>query len=282
MKLIARIALSLAAAAAPASIAAAADYDPPIYVEDALEVPVEIGSGWYLRGDVGYAVQTDIGEVSNRAFDPLSSTYGREAFATHSLDRNITWGGGFGYSLNEWLRADLTADGFRTSFDGTTASPTPCINPGFGGTGCRSENAAEMSAISVMANAYVDLGIVIGFTPYVGAGAGYSFVSWGGLHDRVYCTDGIGQCPLPVGELWSTNHDGEDGWRFTYALMAGVAYDLTRNFKLDLGYKYRRIEGGDMFRWDEATAALGATGAQGSHGDIDQHEVRVGLRYEIW
>ena len=64
--------------------------------------------------------------------------------------------------------------------------------------------------------------------------------------------------------------------------MAGVAYDLTRNFKLDLGYKYRRIEGGDMFRWDEATAALGATGAQGSHGDIDQHEVRVGLRYEIW
>lgn len=51
-----RIALAMAAVAVfPAWHAGAADYDPPIYVEPAEEyVPVEIGSGWYLRGDVAY------------------------------------------------------------------------------------------------------------------------------------------------------------------------------------------------------------------------------------
>ncbi len=196
------------------------------------------------------------------------------------LDNNITWGGGFGYSFNDWMRADLTVDGFRSDFDGTTSSLAPCF-PALAGTGCRSENRSEVSAVSVLANAYVDLGTVSGFTPYVGAGAGYSYLSWGGGNDRSYCTDGIVLCP-GGGALTDTHHEGENGWRFTYALMAGVAYDLTENFKVDVGYKYRHIDGGDMFKWDAASAALGASGTQGSHGDITQHEVRVGLRYEIW
>ena len=59
--------------------------------------------------------------------------------------------------------------------------------------------------------------------------------------------------------------------------MAGVAYDISKNFKLDVGYKYRSIDGGDMFGWDSAT-----TFGDGSHGNIDTHEVRLGLRYELW
>jgi len=281
MDFISRIALSLAAAAVPAAMAAAADYEPPIYVEDVAEVPVEIGSGWYLRGDIGYALESDIGRVTFRTFDPLTSAYGSGAFSSQELDKSFTWGGGFGYQFNEWLRADLTADGFRADFHGHTSSADPCT--GFpDGTGCRSENGSEVSAVSALANAYVDLGTVAGFTPYVGAGAGYSFVSWGGGVDRRFCTDGIVLCPGPGGVVSSSRHDGEDGWRFTYALMAGVAYDIDDNFKLDFGYKYRRIDGGDMFGWDNLSAALGASGTQGTHGDIEQHELRVGLRYEIW
>ncbi|TIM51306.1 MAG: porin family protein, partial [Mesorhizobium sp.] len=53
------IALALAAIAlTPLSQALGADYDPPIYVDQAPDyVPVEVGSGWYLRGDVSYLVQ---------------------------------------------------------------------------------------------------------------------------------------------------------------------------------------------------------------------------------
>ena len=120
------------------------------------------------------------------------------------------------------------------------------------------------------------------YRPYVGAGIGYSYVSWSGLDSSAYCVDGtVDACATP-GVVSSTQYGGIDGWRFTYALMAGFAYDLTQNFKLDVGYKYRQIDGGDMFAWDAASAGLGATGTQGTSGDIKSHEFKVGLRYELW
>lgn len=64
--------------------------------------------------------------------------------------------------------------------------------------------------------------------------------------------------------------------------MAGFSYDVTKNTKIDVGYKYRHIGGGDMFAFDAASAAAGATGVQGTDGGFSQHEIRVGLRYEIW
>ena len=97
MNLTLRFALSLAALA-PFAAAHAADYDPPIYVEEAAEyVPVEVGSGWYLRGDVGYVFDASIGEVNYTTFDgalrprPLSprrrstpTSHGAAASATAS------------------------------------------------------------------------------------------------------------------------------------------------------------------------------------------------------
>ena len=55
MVLKSRIALALAAIMLmPVTQASSADYDPPIYVDQAPDyVPVEVGSGWYLRGDIG-------------------------------------------------------------------------------------------------------------------------------------------------------------------------------------------------------------------------------------
>ena len=47
--------------------------------------------------------------------------------------------------------------------------------------------------------------------------------------------------------------------------------------KLDVGYKYRSIDGGNMFGWDSSDEF-----GDGSHGNIDTHEVRLGLRYELW
>ncbi len=71
MKQSLRIVLLLAASMPAAAYAA--DYDPPIFVEEAAEyVPVEVGSGWYLRGDVGYVFDTSIGDVDYTAFDSIA------------------------------------------------------------------------------------------------------------------------------------------------------------------------------------------------------------------
>ena len=277
MKLTLHIALSLAAIM-PFS-ARAADYDPPIFVEEAAEyVPVEIGSGWYLRGDVGYVFDKNIDGVDYTFTDPVSLLEESASFTSASIDTDFTWGGGFGYRFTDYFRADATVDGFRADFNGSTASDETCGGLPNDDTTCRSENSSEVSAVSVMANGYVDLGTYVGFTPYVGAGAGFSYLSWDDLNDTTHCVDGgVDVCVPPGATVGSTSHAGENGWRFTYALMAGVAYDISKNFKLDVGYKYRSIDGGDMFGWDSSDEF-----GDGSHGNIDTHEVRLGLRYELW
>ncbi len=269
---------ALAPLAALVPLAAnAADYDPPMVVEQADEfVPVEIGSGWYLRGDVSYVFSKDIGGVDYTAFDG-TDTYSGASFTSAAIDTDFAWGGGFGYRFTDYFRADATVDGFRADFDGATASADPCPVSLEPDTSCRSTNTSSMSAVSVMANGYVDLGTYVGFTPYVGAGAGMSYVRWHGLDDTTYCVDGDADCTPTISPIATTGHGGTDGWRFTYALMAGVAYDISKNFKVDVGYKYRSIDGGDMFGWD-SPQTLG----DGSHGNIDTHELKVGLRYELW
>ena len=96
MTLKSRLALVLAAAIAlmPATQAVSADYNPPIYVDQAPDYqPVEVGSGWYLRGDVGYA---------------FSHPYENEETAAGFTSKNSLFDGsiGMGYHFNDYLRGD--------------------------------------------------------------------------------------------------------------------------------------------------------------------------------
>lgn len=276
MDFVKRIAFSLLSLAAlPAGVAVAADYEPPAAVE---EVPVEVGSGWYLRGDVGYVASNSVGTYRYRTFDPATATYGSADFSSARQNDPFTYGIGVGYHFSDLFRADVTADGMETRFRGETASLNPCT-PALAGTTCRSEDSSNMSAWSFMANGYVDLGTVSGFTPYVGAGAGYTYVSWNTLKSDLYC---VGAGCGTTGFVGQTLNGGLKDWRFTWQAMAGVAYSLSKNLKLDVGYRYRHIDGGEMFKWDAAAVAAGATGTQGRDGNLSQHEVRVGLRYDLW
>lgn len=257
-----------------------ADYDAPVIFEDVPNlVPVEIGTGWYLRGDIGYHIDTEPRDTfTYRTFDGVN--YGAEAFDTGSLGEDITFGIGVGYSFTDLLRADVTVDRFTSSFSGSTSFSAPCPG-GPAGTACRSDDASELTGYSVMLNGYVDLGTVVGFTPYVGAGAGYTYAHWDDLESRTFCVDGATGC-AGTGSAGTITRAGESDWRFTYALMAGVTYDMSDNMKLDVGYRYRRIDGGDMFGWDNASAAAGASGSQGEDPGLSSHEIRVGLRLELW
>jgi len=276
--------MSATALVAIALPAAAADYDPPIVIDQPVEeVPIEVGSGWYLRGDIGYNFTTEAdGPFDYRTFDPITGIYSPNSFDTASLGDELTWGAGFGYNFTDMIRADFTVDGFRMPFDGTTSSASPCsTDVNFIGTGCRSEDGADAAALSFMVNGYVDLGTYVGITPYVGGGLGYTYVDWGSLASNTYCVEPGGTCPVPA-LVASTESDGEQSWRFTYALMAGLAYDLSQNLKVDVGYRYRHVDGGPMFAFDPATIAAGATGTQGEDPGFATHEVRVGVRYALW
>ncbi|WP_011582477.1 MULTISPECIES: outer membrane protein [Chelativorans] len=140
--------LTLIAAAilfAQAEPGRAADYDPPMIIEEAPLVPVEVGSGWYLRGDVSYSVNKSVYDVDTLADD---------------IDNNRIGGSvGVGHHFTDLLRADINVayiagDDYD---DGVIA--------------------AERRVWSGMVNGYLDLGTFVGLTPYVGAGAGLLYTS---------------------------------------------------------------------------------------------------------
>ncbi len=207
--------------------AVAADYAPPIFIEQAPEyVPVEVGSGWYLRGDVTYLASDPVYD-----FDP----------AIGSL-RNNRFGGsaGIGYHFSDLLRTDLNI--------GLVASDRYRIDAGAAGT-FEETNKAWYG----MANAYLDLGTLAGFTPYVGAGIGV-------LHTR-----NSSDFAYPV-DIESNQY------RLAYALNAGVNYQVADNLSVDLGYQYLASPKTEYRDFNTLAVEDG----------VDYHQIKLGLRYDLW
>lgn len=240
------------------------------------EVTVTEAQGFYGRIDAGYAVSRHLHGASVRGYDAASDSYGSSNFDTTRFGgSNFSGGIGAGYQFNDLFRADVTGDLFRGDFNGKFASGSPCAG-GAAGTGCSDKTSGSFRAGSLMANGYVDLGTLAGFTPYVGAGLGATRIDWGRIDSTASC--------VGCGTATSTgsSYSGQSDWRLTYALMAGVAYQVAPNVKIDLGYRYSRVAGGDMFGYSAADTAAGASGTMGRDGALVRQEVRIGLRISSW
>lgn len=250
--------------------------DPPV-----IEAPeVKSAGGWYLRGDITY----DTYEMDNPNFSVPGGT--QVGFTSAEADEAFDIGFGVGYQFNEYLRADLTGEYvFSSDFRGSTSGV--CGDATVGGLvqPCSSMDTSSFTAFKVMANAYVDLGKFNGITPYVGAGIGGAYITWDKLNNKATCQNAAVDCRTGLdntltGGTNSTTftdvHSGESSWRFSWALHAGASYDISHNTKLDFGYTYNRIEGGDMFQW------LDGSGTQGHDEGFDSHVFRAGIRYQIW
>lgn len=243
----------------------------PAYAADLIEPPVveaappayepapEFG-GWYIRGDLDYHWSSLRGsEYITYGVDGFGNPApGTSSFDSASLDGAMSLGAGVGYQINRYLRADLTADyWFSSDFRGSTSGVC-------GGLPCVSSDESSYSTWLLLANAYADLGTYHGFTPYVGAGIGGAYVQWDDLHNTI---DGD-----------TTTHDGSSNWRFAWALMAGTSYCLTDKLKLDVGYRYTRVNGGRMF---ELAPTTGPGAGPGFDDGFNVHEARAGLRYQF-
>ncbi|MEM5474591.1 outer membrane beta-barrel protein [Hoeflea sp. AS60] len=268
---------SIAALMGIAAPAQAADLDEIIYAKELpVTQSVEIGSGWYLRGDLGYSTKTRGAATNYSVFSAgPPATYTSTPYDSSSLSGDWSGSLGAGYSFTDYLRGELSFDYSRGRFNGTTSSTTPCAGSTLGQ--CSSADTQTFEQYGLMANAYVDLGTFVGFTPYLGAGAGLTRVTWNTYTNDQTCVGGA--C---VGTAADRTRSGTEAWRFTYALMGGVSYDLSKNLKLDVGYKYSKIKAGKQAGFDATTIAAGASGSQVSDNGFAKHEVRVGLRYSLW
>jgi opacity protein-like surface antigen len=222
---------------------------PPPPVLEGDEV-VELGNGWYLRGDVGYI---DYDTPQDRG----TSAFGIPRLDDERLEQIFSLGGGVGYQLSSWLRTDLTIDHrFGAEFTGTRPFPTYAFGSVIDKT--------DLESTSFLLNGYIDLGYWAGVTPYIGAGAGFSINRLTNFTRLVTVNTPPSFDAAVLGPHTTYN--------FAWALMAGAAVDVGSGFKLDLGYRFVRL--GDARSRFDADPSIRTD-------SIQAHEIRVGARYMI-
>ena len=265
----------------PTFSAVAADMNPPAI--DPPDVNVEeggAGHGWYLRGDLGYNAVIDTSAASYRDFNTTTKAYNNIVFDGYRFGKGVGGSAGIGYQFNEWIRADISGDYFSSMISGESHSALPCTTADPAGTTCKNAYGASYSALGIMANAYIDLGTVVGITPYVGGGIGAYNVDWGNTRNAATCVNGTAACTFADPSY--SYAPADVGWRFAYDFAAGLSYEISPKTHLDIGYRYSHIAGGSAVKFSASDIAAGAQGSKAVDSDITRHEIRAGIRVLLW
>jgi opacity protein-like surface antigen len=207
----------------------------------------------YLRGDVAYG-SVDSARMDEDGVGLLNRSISSVASGGYEIGYNFTW----------HIRGDLTVDlrgsadvhGFRSY---TGAPPRP-------------RDFALRSTV-LMANMYYEFRERSHFTPHIGMGLG--------VVKHVAKAGRIVDAAGAVGN----SHYGEK-WSTAAAFMAGGSVNVSKasnipvqGMHLDVGYRF-------LYLGDAKTGQLRVASGQVARGisldDITAHELRVGLRYEIF
>jgi opacity protein-like surface antigen len=245
---------------------------------DIVSRPVELGSGWYLRGNLG------LGQDSSRSI--VSGLVGQE-------ETRGFIGAGLGYKQNNWMRYDFSADYNRQSSARRAAGNVVCpyglavvrnqiTNIKFGylwdetRDTCTTTSVGTLQKVDFLGNFYIDLGTWARVTPYVGAGLGISVQRLvGGIELRktsngqIYNADLRPGADSDVPRLW-VNQGGQEiqtwtdalgvqqtgsppiafdqqngnrtgshlRFRPAFALMLGFSFDVSEQLKGEVSYRY--------------------------------------------
>lgn len=265
-----RLALLLAAAiaAGAAAGAQAADLLPPPPMP--MEPPPDFG-GWYLRGDGGVGAY-QLSDLRSTFTDP-TVVVPAPLFNSASIGDAGFAGAGVGYQFNNWFRFDVTGE-YRTaaqygaiqSYSDIWSAPgkSPC-----GITArCHDVYNGQHSAAVFLANGYFDLGTWYGITPFIGGGVGFG-VNW---LQNFYDISA-----QPAGGFgYAADHTRTN---FAWQLSAGLAYNVTPNLKLEVGYRYLDIGKFNTGRISCQGVAVCAGEVQSAY--LASHDIRLGFRYVI-
>ena len=251
--------------------------------------PAEMAfNGWYLRGDVGFGASANKSGVVQTP-DVLSSAIwagwydgaATEGSFNNSISTSGIVGLGVGYQFNNWLRFDVTGE-YR---GGSRMQSLYLINDPGGSNQTQAADfySGDLSSFVGLINGYADLGTWSGFTPYVGAGVGFARNTLSGVTDISYNT--IGGAQTSSGGI-AADHSTLG---FAWALMAGVAFDVTQNLKLDVNYRYLdlgKFESGPMACLNGAGGFYTLPNPNCEPGikskrDVAYNDFRIGLRWMI-
>jgi opacity protein-like surface antigen len=250
--------------------------------------PVREGFSYYLRADLSW------GWGENRAYTERGAIYGELDSATGPFNstaipftsqRDDVFGGtiGVGAYFTQRIRGDITLDFHQNNkylFNGTYAYPV--IAPVGQAINGRVTDTIKLSNTVALVNAYFDILPRGMFTPYVGAGIGVVYNQM----DRNYLnteTQVNGAGAVVGGPFVRVGTGREDAVGLAAALMAGASISFDHRWALDIGYRALYMDG------TSATATIPsffagqpAQQTTAALGDVWEHQIRVGLRWNLW
>jgi len=222
---------------------------------------MEVGGGFYLRGDVGMGMY----DYSELDLYPLNHTRSK---MSGDIKSTVFAGVGAGYAFNSWLRTDATVEYRAPSrFTVATAGSDTSTPVKYGSNITK----GKMSAIVALANGYVDLGTWSRITPYIGAGIGAAYISTSDTYDYAY-----GEFGTPQG-VESGKAPDKSKTNLAWAIHAGMSYDLASNLKADIGYRYLNM--GDVESGTVACYTPCSPGYNVKVKSLDSQDIKVGFRY---
>jgi len=224
-------------------------------------------SGWYLRGDIGFSNQS-VGSLFNVNYSGFTSVSNIDK----GFDAAPFFGLGVGYTVNNWLRFDVTGE-YRgaANFHGLDVGALP------GGGFADDRYTGSKSEWTFLLNGYVDLGTWWNITPFIGAGVGFSRNTISNFGDISVCVNSNSCAGFGGSDAFGGT---ASKWNFAWALHAGLAYQVYRNVTLELAYRYIDLgnaQSGDLVAF---------TGTNNFFNPMEFHhltsqDVKLGVRFNF-
>lgn len=193
----------------------------------------------YVRADVGAAFPEKFNKVD----------YDKKA-----PKKSVVYGVGAGYAFNDQLRADVTISRMHNfTYDHQLFDSIDNIYERF---------KQDVNSTQFLVNGYYDIVNYCNFTPYVGAGLGIAYNQAKTMKN------------VTLGAFQKGSHRTDFAWN----IGAGVAYKLTQNFAVDLGYKYHNL--GKIKSSQTVVLADGSSEIESPfRSKLRAHAVTIGIRY---
>ncbi|MBY0580816.1 MAG: TonB-dependent receptor [Rickettsiales bacterium] len=206
---------------------------------------------FYLRADLGVAQSNSVN--SNEATFYKDS---KEKKFTNGFAYSV----GIGYKLEQNLRTELAYHGISNLKYSANID-----NNGARGSG---EYKQKLQVNALMANIIYDIQLPSNyrFNPYLGVGLGYAQLK-------------PGTASINFNNATIT-YKANQSDNFTYAISGGVAFHLTKQFMLDIGYKFQdfgKVKNLSSYQIPNAYSYKDFTGKPGFK--VRTHSMMAGIRY---
>lgn len=271
-------------------------------------VPIYEHFRWYLRADIGggFTSKPSVRESGMKygtdpwqplvppaaATDPWwVSGVGSVAMKPgHKADFDTFVAGGLGVGLylTPRLRGDITVDSHtkgEVTYSGSHyyalhVLPAPTAATGYFIRGTTSEHV-DVHTTTALANLYWDLTDRGGFTPYIGVGAGFAVRQVERRHqteEKMYDAADI-PAQGPGGVTPSRTYTAttkSNNVVAAIALTTGASYAVSQGMLVDFSYRYTWL--GEV----DASMKVGSNYSRLAIGDVHDHTLRAGLRWNVW